>query len=153
MSLLLDLPVNTPGLRGDSHLIHNEAIVLPVTVDELKDHLIVLRAFNKIHYAIHPDGVIVNDVTGLPVSTPSHFLFVSRAQHRFDLWTSRVLRSATRNTAAPLQILELPPPDVLMFIHAYMLTPWNFYEDCSRLYPELADERFPLSVIVSVDIN
>lgn len=37
-----------------------------------------------------------------------------------------------------------------MFLHAYMLSPWNYHEDCIRIYPELsAMSSFPFKAAVS----
>ena len=122
-----------------------------VSVEMMKDHLILLALFNKVHHSIQQGGVLVDDATGLPVTTSSYLLFLTKAQHRFDLWISRILRNGNRYAGTPLQTKEIPPVDVLMFLHSYMLSPWNFYEDCCRLYPELSREPFPLAALVSVN--
>lgn len=120
-----------------------------VTTDDLKAHLLLLAVFHNIHHTVQPGGVALDDSTLLPLTTPAQFLSLARAQHRFDMWISLVLRRPGRDAAGPLQPHEIPPVDVLMLFHAYMLSPWNFYEDCYRSYPELeALGPFPFIHIV-----
>jgi hypothetical protein len=120
-----------------------------VTIGDLKDHLIILAVFNQIYHSIQEGGPVVDGATGLPVTSPAFLLSLTKTQQRFDLWISNILRNDNRDTQSPLQMKEIPPIDVLMFLHSYMLSPWNFYEDCWRLYPELAREKFPLAAVVS----
>jgi hypothetical protein len=148
--LAFDPRATTEGI-DTSTPFRDRVIESHVTVNDLKAHLDLLAVFYNTHHAVQKDGVVVDNVTGLPVTSPAQFLFLARAQHRFDMWVSSVLRRPGRDAAAPWQLNEIPPVDVLMLLHVYMLNPWNFYEDCYRIYPELeALGPFPLSLIHSL---
>jgi hypothetical protein len=136
-------------LPNVADVILGQATETFVSVDMMKDHLLVLSLFNKVHHSMQQGGVVVDDATGLPITTPSYLLSLTRTQQRFDLWISKILRNGNRHADTPLQTKEIPPIDVLMFLHSYLLSPWNFYEDCYRLYPELSREPFPLAAVVS----
>lgn len=136
-------------VRSGIRILRGRDIESLVNVDDLKAHLLLLAVFHKTHHIIQQGGVTVDKTTRLPITTPIQFLSLARAQHRFDLWVCHVLRRSGRDKAAPWQLNEIPPIDVLMLLHAYMLSPWNFYEDCYRSYPELeALGPFPLILIV-----
>ncbi|RDB17022.1 hypothetical protein Hypma_002059 [Hypsizygus marmoreus] len=108
-----------------------------VSTEYINAHLELLPVFHKVHHAIQPGGVTINPTTNMPIVSEAQALFTARAQHRFDLWISRILRRPGRDPSSPFEEAELPPVDVLMFLHAYMLSPWNYYEDSKRVYPEL----------------
>lgn len=142
------LPINDHGRNADRFVLGGHTIEPLVTIDEVKDHLTILAIFQKVHDSIEEGGVILDDTTGLPIPTDLYHLHLAKIQHRFDLWISRILRDHADNSPSPPQLKDVPPTDVLMFLHSYMLNPWDFYEDCHSLYPELAQGSFPLSAVV-----
>jgi hypothetical protein len=86
--------------------------------------------------------------------TPEGKLFLRRSVFRFKLWIEHILRpkfklNSSSNTG--LIDIELPPFDVILILHAFMLHPRAFYEDTIRLYPELAVlNGFPLAQVVRI---
>jgi len=140
-----DYPADAADFHPSIHIPLITGIESRVTTDDIKAHLLILAVFHKIHHTVERGGIVVEDTTRLPVATPAERLFLARAQHRFDLWVYRLLRRPGRDVAEPIQPNEIPPVDVLMLLHAYMLSPWNFYEDCNSTFPELkALGPFPL---------
>ena|ERR1700761_7515156 len=122
-----------------------------VTASDVDRHLSVMAAFHKLHHLNDEGGVRVHATTRLPVPTLKQMAFLTKAQQRFKLWLSLVIDVHARHTGEviPLQDHELPPLDVLLVLHSYMLAPHKFSEDCSRLYPQLASiGKFPFEQTV-----
>ncbi|KAJ7221533.1 hypothetical protein GGX14DRAFT_670058 [Mycena pura] len=118
-----------------------------VSVDKVKAHLKVMTMFHKLHLAVDEGGVQVDADTNLPIATQAQEVFLVKAVERFTLWLEHVVKTACRTAGqkAPLTSNEMPPLDVLMILHSFMLSPWNFFEDCVREYPFLASiGLFPL---------
>jgi hypothetical protein len=107
-------------------------------------HLRLLAAFAKLKEAVSSqtiNGIAAED---------SWSIFAQRAVHRFELWA---LNIAGANGSSTLTVNELPPMDVAMVWHTYMLVsvseaigcllnrvcqnPLVYYEDCRRLLPGL----------------
>lgn len=121
-----------------------------VDIADLQYHLELLGVFHKLHHAVDPAGIVVDPSTKVPIMSAAQRLFLARAQHRFDLWTTNILERPGRRGAA-LQPKELPPVDVLLLLHVYMLNPMAYREDVIRVYPSLARVgSFPWKNIVRV---
>ncbi|KAF8970581.1 hypothetical protein BDZ97DRAFT_1789924 [Flammula alnicola] len=75
-------------------------------------------------------------------------LFLRRSVYRFNLWITKILRpkfEKVGNSPVGLNDNELPPYDVVLILHAFMLHPRAFYSDTIRLFPELGVlHGFPL---------
>ncbi|PVF99608.1 hypothetical protein CPB86DRAFT_282499 [Serendipita vermifera] len=96
-----------------------------VNVTELQAHLKLLGAFYELKREVqgHQDGIAAND------KDQAWVVFVNRAVHRFFAWTS-----AKWNLPAPgLYPHMMPPLDVMMVWHTYLLNPRAYYEDQSRM--------------------
>ncbi|KAL0957952.1 hypothetical protein HGRIS_000133 [Hohenbuehelia grisea] len=66
---------------------------------------------------------------------PSFIAFLSRAVARLEIWLEKVIgRTADRG---PILAKELPPLDVAMALHSYMLSPRLFRDDAVGTYPQL----------------
>ncbi|KAG8807416.1 hypothetical protein FRC17_004468 [Serendipita sp. 399] len=78
-------------------------------------------------------------------------VFVNKAVYRFFAWTS-----ATWNkTSSVLSETDIPPLDVIMVWHTYLLNPRIFYEDSRRMINAyatnlIAIEEMPLTLISSL---
>ncbi|GLB42906.1 hypothetical protein LshimejAT787_1203550 [Lyophyllum shimeji] len=125
-----------------------------VSVDDVAAHLRLLGAIRtylrtllKLRHIVFIDGAFR--------PTSSGQLLFARSAYRLKLWIENVLRPSFE-LYGPRQGLdepELPPFDVLVMLHSYMLHPRSFYEDTIRVYPELALlSGFPLTQ-VSEQIN
>ncbi len=52
-----------------------------------------------------------------------------------------------------IQEFELPPLDVAALLHAFVLAPFEYFEDCLVKFPKLySSGPYPLLAIVSVEI-
>jgi hypothetical protein len=119
-----------------------------VGLADLQCHLDLLAVFHKLHHDVDAAGVVVDPSTKVPIMSAAQELFLARAQHRFDLWTTSILERPERETG-PLRPDELPPVDVLLLLHVYMLNPIAYREDVVRVYPCLAlMGSFPWKVAV-----
>ncbi|EJU00850.1 hypothetical protein DACRYDRAFT_40927, partial [Dacryopinax primogenitus] len=96
-----------------------------VRVEHLQAHLTLLHVFHSLKSTV--------SATGAPDLTPEErwVTFVHRAVARFFTWGERVV-SWRGPEVQPLKALEIPPIDVLMVWHAYLLNPRCYYEDCIR---------------------
>ncbi|KAF5312674.1 hypothetical protein D9619_003574 [Psilocybe cf. subviscida] len=108
-----------------------------VEIADLQYHLDLLGVFHKLHHVVDAAGIVVNPSTKVPIMSAAQGLFLARAQHRFDLWMTKILERPERE-AGPLRLEELPPVDVLLLLHVYMLNPIAYREDVIRVYPCLA---------------
>ncbi|GBE89583.1 hypothetical protein SCP_1602460 [Sparassis crispa] len=99
-----------------------------VELDHLRAHLALLRAFKALRTLIEDA-----DELGLQAlrmdSTARWAWFVGLAVERFQRWTAVVRKGDLLTWVAA----ELPPIDVLMVWHAYLLNPGWYAEDCLRL--------------------
>ncbi|KAJ2899339.1 hypothetical protein MKZ38_003268 [Zalerion maritima] len=96
-------------------------------------------------------------------------LFVARAADRFETWWSKALPRfeedvrqlneedlvegslssfPSTGNIVPWKAKDLPPLDVLMILHSYMLNPRDFLEDCARFnYKNIWATSMPWSVV------
>lgn len=111
-----------------------------VSVEELIDHLRLLDAFSLLKAAVdqaNQDGPYDADLDGDAAWT----VFLCRAVHRFERWITGS-PGPTRESGA------LPPLDVLMVWHSYMLNPLTYKEDAWRVLPQLSRlGAFPLAAV------
>ncbi|KAJ2912590.1 hypothetical protein MD484_g7831, partial [Candolleomyces efflorescens] len=101
---------------------------LLVNIEQIKGHLALLHAFSNLKVEVEnlPSGSIVN----MPGNREQRWAwFVGLAAERFDKW-ARSLQS--KDALQPLED-TLPPLDVLMVWHSYMLNPRWYTEDGQRI--------------------
>ncbi|KAG8937563.1 hypothetical protein FRC03_008047 [Tulasnella sp. 419] len=86
-------------------------------------------------------------------------VFLAKAVRRFELWVKEAVgftpRDATEERPAPFQEVEIPPLDVIMIWHTYLLNPRIYYEDGLRINKALLLLRagFPLHYIASTALQ
>ena len=116
-----------------------------VKLDHIKAHLVLIGAFRE---ALEK----VDKFTGSFELTDALCSYLSRGVHRLHAWLTYVIStSADRSTVQPQ---ELPPLDVLLLFHAYLLRPHRFYEASITTYPQLfAMGPFPLLQVVCCNLN
>ncbi|KAG5642977.1 hypothetical protein DXG03_001825 [Asterophora parasitica] len=105
-----------------------------VTIQQLKGHLSLLHAFATLRDEIETLDTALYYNHGIIPFIPGDKerrwgWFVGRAVERFSLWCGSLPYGATDKPAIDF----LPPLDVLMVWHAYMLNPGWYYEDCLRV--------------------
>lgn len=119
---------------GDSYIIP------PVIPSDLYAHLILLGAFHRLRRDVRTQKG-KTDITLQP--DEQWAVFLERAVYRFELWATKVIVSSTSTADGPvtksreLAPNELPPLDVMMVWHTYMLNPRTYYEDTLRNLPGL----------------
>ncbi|TFK33265.1 hypothetical protein BDQ12DRAFT_738868 [Crucibulum laeve] len=111
-----------------------------VGVPEIKAHLAVLHGFSELKAQVDVlgsgDQVRLPD---MPADKDRRWTwFVGLSLERFDRWCHSL---RAQDVAMPL-IQVVPPLDVLMVWHAYMLNPRWFAEDSSRLEPVKILKKF-----------
>ncbi|KAG8947391.1 hypothetical protein FRC03_001046, partial [Tulasnella sp. 419] len=121
---------------------------------DLADHLTLLRAFHQIREDIRAsvDATMVNPDDVWDVS-------LAKAVRRFEQWVKEAVgftpRNATEGRPAPFQEHEIPPVDVIMIWHTYLLNPRIYYEDGLRINKAFLLLRavFPLHHLASTALQ
>ncbi|KAH9483132.1 Glycine-rich domain-containing protein 1 [Psilocybe cubensis] len=99
-----------------------------VGLREIKGHLIILGAFAELKKKV--ESVDTSNALYSPVNEDQKWAwFVGLAVERFDVWC----RALTRDTEKDVKPVVLPPLDVIMVWHSYMLNPRWYAEDCMRI--------------------
>jgi hypothetical protein len=122
-----------------------------VSPKDIARHLRLLEAIRTYVFALSRGHV--KFVNGELATTPAGNLMFRRSIHRLKLWITQVLlpKFNLDQSSKGLQDIEVPPFDVLVLLHSYMLHPHSFYEDSIRLHPEIAVlSGFPFEQAVSV---
>ncbi|CAE6501435.1 unnamed protein product [Rhizoctonia solani] len=123
-----------------------------ITVQEVKTHLVFLGAFTRLKAEVKSQKGV--DVRG---STDELWaIYLARAVNRFATWVSKGLPTdLDASNARQLNEDEVPPLDVLMAWHAYLLNPRVYYEDgVTKKSQLLGISAFPLNhfeKIVDID--
>jgi hypothetical protein len=119
------------------------------SINDCTDHLRLLAAFTSLRHRVSQFGVSGSSEAQ---STQRWVIYIAAAVSRFEKWLPTILNgnfnpSLTKETAtdpskmddtldsvAPLAWTEdmLPPLDILMVFHSYMLNPHDFLQDCLR---------------------
>ncbi|KIM19495.1 hypothetical protein M408DRAFT_50053, partial [Serendipita vermifera MAFF 305830] len=118
-----------------------------VNVAELQAHLKLLGAIHRLKQTVQAqeNGIAAKN------KDQAWVIFVNRAVHRFYLWA---MSSWTR--ASPwLDETIIPPLDIIMVWHSYLLNPRTYYEDSQRMDTAYcmnlqAIQNMPLLLIASL---
>lgn len=118
-----------------------------VNLTELQAHLRLLGAFHKLKEDVQAqeDGIAARN------KDQAWVVFVNRAAHRFYTWAS-----STWPTSVPgLNETMMPPLDIIMVWHSYLLNPRAYYEDSVRMGTTYsanlrAIQEMPLSLVSSL---
>lgn len=123
------------------------------SVEECITHLRLLAAFSDLRRRVGTSGNLFGITEVSEAATAQRWvIYIANAVVRFEAWLKTTLPnqfvpSLTRDTATsafkmeemvssvtPLQWTQdmLPPLDVLMVLHSYMLNPHDFLQDCLR---------------------
>ncbi|KAI0339604.1 hypothetical protein BDW22DRAFT_1335746 [Trametopsis cervina] len=137
--------------------VGGKVVTEPFTdVEQLKAHLALLRAFKTLRTAVEDDAErkLPQQIQDLQQPALRWSSVVALAAERFYRWVSAL---AEVNPSGKWAEQELPPIDVLMVWHAYMLNPLWYAEDCERL-PHLRalkklDDILLKSLVQIGDIN
>lgn len=100
-----------------------------VAATDLKAHLVILRAFYQLREQVQFRAGKSSDISDGILSPEQEWqVFLSRAVWRFELWLKRVVHeppsNSTRQQGPPTRWSDprkIPPVDVLMVWHSYLL--------------------------------
>ncbi|KAG9022905.1 hypothetical protein FS837_006094 [Tulasnella sp. UAMH 9824] len=119
--------------------INNQYVKAQVTPSELQAHLVLLGAF----YRLREEVRTFKGKADIPLEPDERWaVFLQRAVYRFEQWAVRMIGGEGQEEvlgegSRVLAPNEVPPWDVLMVWHTYMLNPRTYYEDCLRKLPGL----------------
>ena len=155
------MPINPsdtspPSYRSVSPPSDRDAPTIPSTAAALKDipsdfligssnypalisgpsvlaHLRLLGAFHALEASVYVPASDPAD----PPGAVRWRVFIHQAVWRFEIWLKRVVKPGGA-TPRTLRDEEIPPLDVLLVWHAYLLNPRVYADDATRAHPELA---------------
>ncbi|KAF9644170.1 hypothetical protein BDM02DRAFT_3175056, partial [Thelephora ganbajun] len=141
-----------PSYDDTTFTIGSRTVSRPlVTIEQLKSHLRLLGMFARMKQKVEEpdsDPQLAENIPSLAkAQSPQKrwVWFLELAVERFERWV------ASLNTSGGLFII--PPIDVWIIWHAYMLNPMWYTEDCERLSllrPLRNLERNPIDLVASI---
>ncbi|KAG9040312.1 hypothetical protein FS837_000813, partial [Tulasnella sp. UAMH 9824] len=137
--------IPSPTINGKlpNHFKINGQYVKPqVMPSDLQAHLVLLGAFHRLREEVR---TVKGTATDIPMQPDERYaVFLQRAVYRFEQWAVRMIggegseeEGVIPEAARLLAPSEVPPLDVTMVWHTYMLNPRTYYEDCIRRFPGL----------------
>lgn len=130
-------PLWSPSQGIDDELpavvqINNNSGAPLVRPSELQAHLVLLGAFHRLREEVRTQKGIKVDIQMSPDNAWA--VFLQRAVYRFDAWVEKIIGNVVGSMELQrvLAPQELPPLDVIMVWHTYLLNPRTYYEDCLR---------------------
>ncbi|KAG9113869.1 hypothetical protein FRC07_007714, partial [Ceratobasidium sp. 392] len=105
----------------------------------VRKHLFVLAAFQTLRRNVEAASYEDSGLDPIPTADVKWGIYLLRANHRFGLWLDKIVKrpERVRGEIGELTDGEIPPIDVLVLLHAYLLNPVNYYEDTENTYKTL----------------
>ncbi|KAG8971609.1 hypothetical protein FRC05_010955 [Tulasnella sp. 425] len=130
--------------------INNNYVIPQLKPSDLEAHLVLLGAFHRLKEEVLTFKRVKADV---PLEPEERYaVFLQRAVYRFEQWAVRMIGEGQEDEdgSRRLKANEVPPLDVMMVWHTYMLNPRTYLEDCLRKLPGLLRiGSFPLVNLAS----
>jgi hypothetical protein len=120
-----------PGSIMSSHT----STTLSVPIHDVQAHVIFMKALRRLQHDLQPGGIPYEQQSSATFPSASALNFIKHAVQRFGVWLRSLDTSAY---IPPLQREHIPPLDVLMVWHAYMLVPGAYYKGSLDASPVLA---------------
>ena len=100
-----------------------------IPIDDVKAHIILMKSFNNLLESIQGGPIPFDPESRIPRPSQRILNYIRNSVHRFHAWINHM-------TTSPLPDEEpIPPLDVLMIWHAYMLSPSAYHQDSELVYP------------------
>ncbi|KIO16618.1 hypothetical protein M407DRAFT_85818 [Tulasnella calospora MUT 4182] len=119
--------------------VNEQYVKAQVLPSELQAHLVLLGAFHRLREEVRT----FKGKADIPMEPAERWaVFLQRAVYRFEQWTVRMIGGEGQEEVLGegpklLAPNEVPPLEVVMVWHTYMLNPRTYYEDCLRKLPGL----------------
>ncbi len=95
-------------------------------------HILLMRAIHKLQTCVQPGGIPRREDDGSPQPSEKTVAFIRNAVVRFAAWVAGLHASAQKHHdrhEPTVDQMDVPPLDVLMVWHAYMLSPVTYEKD------------------------
>lgn len=92
-------------------------------------HVLFMRAVYKLQTSVQPGGIPRRYEDGAPQPSEQTVTFLRNAVVRFTTWVLKLPTGLNIARGLTVDELEIPPLDVLMVWHAYMLSPVTYEKD------------------------
>ncbi|EUC64071.1 BAR domain protein, putative [Rhizoctonia solani AG-3 Rhs1AP] len=107
-----------------------------ISVSSIRNHLLLLSCFSTLKQNVQ------DAPPSLPVELDPEVkwaIYLLRADYRFGVWIDKVVNRSERQRGEVTELTDaqIPPIDVLLLLHAYLLNPVAYYEDSDSRYPGL----------------
>jgi Glycine-rich domain-containing protein-like len=102
-----------------------------IPVDDVKVHIHLMISINKLQESVEGGPFAIDGESGDLLPSQETMTYIQNAVQRFRMWLDYL-------TVSPCPEKEpIPPLDVLMIWHAYMLSPGVYYQDSGIEFPVL----------------
>lgn len=112
----------------------------------ISTHVLFMRAVYKLQTSVQPGGIPRRYEDGVPQPSEQTLAFLRNAVVRFKTWVAKLSIGKVHGVA--VDALEIPPLDVLMVWHAYLLSPVTYEKDSSASTGLQLLTHMPLEKIV-----
>ncbi|KAL4255417.1 hypothetical protein AB1N83_011984 [Pleurotus pulmonarius] len=95
-------------------------------------HVLLMRAIHKLQTCVQPGGIPRRQDDGSPQPSEKTVAFIRNAVVRFAAWVAGLQASAQKHHdrhELTVDQMDVPPLDILMVWHAYMLAPVTYEKD------------------------
>lgn len=125
-----------------------------IPTQDIHSHIRLMRAIHQLQVNIQPGAVPFDSQSGAPLPSDAMILFLDRAVQRFGVWVNAQQDVNPGTSPFSLSQERVPPLDVLMIWHAYMLSPVAYNEDAQANVPGLGKlGAMPWNELVSLSIE
>ncbi|KDQ28713.1 hypothetical protein PLEOSDRAFT_156451 [Pleurotus ostreatus PC15] len=100
-----------------------------LSTSTISAHVLFMRAVYKLQTIVQPGGIPRRYEDGAPQPSEQTVSFLRNAVVRFTTWALRLPTGLNMARGFTVGELEIPPLDVLMVWHAYMLSPVTYEKD------------------------
>lgn len=120
--------------------VHDKYTTPLVKPSDLQAHLVLLGAFHRLREEVRTQ----KGKTDIPLTPDEGWaIFLQRAVYRFECWATRMIgnddEESRQQPPGLLASNEVPPLDVVMVWHTFMLNPRTYYDDCLRNHKGLLE--------------
>ncbi|KAF4574354.1 hypothetical protein EYR40_005929 [Pleurotus pulmonarius] len=121
-----------------------------LSTSAISAHVLFMRAVYKLQTSVQPGGIPRRYEDGVPQPSVQTLAFLRNAVVRFRTWVAKLSSGPSKAHGSAVNVLEIPPLDVLMVWHAYMLSPVTYEKDSSASTGLQALTHMPLEKIAAL---
>ena len=102
-----------------------------IPIDDVKAHILLMMSINNLLESIEGGPIPFEPESRIPRPSQRMLDYIRKSVHRFHAWIKYMATSQFPDEEPQ----AIPPLDVLMIWHAYMLSPSAYHQDSELGYP------------------